>query len=718
MCGIGLTFAHPTHEKIDELSKLIQDALISRGPDYQSSRTYIDNDNEWTLNLFAAVLHMRGEKMVQQPYSSSSLSSQYCFCWNGECYSHDEAYGMPSFDVANHDGSREHESDTIRVMQMIQNAVDERARNSNCFSSKEEHEAIASALSHVHGEYSFILLNESSNCVYFGRDPLGRRSLLMSKIYSLDNESSTGSTSTGTIGPILGNFEDVRGKDEPFVISSVVPDSNEFKSSMVEIEAGKVYRLELQSGLLTHLALKHLQNVPKDNINSFDNKYNGLVEWDEISRQMALDGMNISPKIIDAAKHLHYHLNEAVRRRVVNAPSLKNDDKIDASVAVLFSGGVDSVVIAALCDNHVPKEQPIDLINVAFASKSNICKGDPFMQSPDRQAALLSYNEMLLNYPTRKWRFIAVDVDYSEVLKEEQTIRNLISPLSSTMDFNIATAFWFASRGQGVILDSKYFQHSSNHLRFAGEQSLIKDQSCSTYGCKRKVQDGCIFHSCKVCCSSNYLRLINKYLGGKADLCEVHAVKKGEKSAKKKSMKQSSQNIQPGANQEQTSKATSQERVKFLSRARVILVGIGADEQLAGYGRHRVTYERGGYDALREELKMEKSRLWTRNLGRDDRCISSHGKESRFPFLDENVVSYLNSLDITNICDMTIQQGVGEKLILRLVAKHIGMSKCYGLVKRAIQFGSRIAKCSDVDRFGSSRKACGNAQLNPTRIEN
>ena len=195
-------------------------------------------------------------------------------------------------------------------------------------------------------------------------------------------------------------------------------------------------------------------------------------------------------------------------------------------------------------------------------------------------------------------------------------------------------------------------------------------------------------------------------------------MKKGEKSAKKKSKKQSSQNIQSGAKQEQTSKATSQERVRFLSRARVILVGIGADEQLAGYGRHRVTYERGGYDALREELKMEKSRLWTRNLGRDDRCISSHGKESRFPFLDENVVSYLNSLDITNICDMTIQQGVGEKLILRLVAKHIGMSKCYGLVKRAIQFGSRIAKCSDVDRFGSSRKACGNAQLNPTRIEN
>eukprot|EP00979_Chaetoceros_neogracilis_P014917 scaffold5037_cov189-Chaetoceros_neogracile.AAC.2 len=151
----------------------------------------------------------------------------------------------------------------------------------------------------------------------------------------------------------------------------------------------------------------------------------------------------------------------------------------------------------------------------------------------------------------------------------------------------------------------------------------------------------------------------------------------------------------------------------YTSHARVVLVGIGADEQMAGYGRHRVTYERGGYEALRLELKMEKSRLWTRNLGRDDRCISHHGKEARFPFLDENVVGYLNSLDVTDLCDMSKPQGLGDKMILRLVAKHIGVTQCSGLVKRAIQFGSRIAKCSDVDRFGSSRKASGTAKHTP-----
>jgi hypothetical protein len=36
-----------------------------------------------------------------------------------------------------------------------------------------------------------------------------------------------------------------------------------------------------------------------------------------------------------------------------------------ASIAILFSGGMDYIVVlAALCHDHVPLDQPIDLINV------------------------------------------------------------------------------------------------------------------------------------------------------------------------------------------------------------------------------------------------------------------------------------------------------------------------------------------------------------------
>lgn len=41
------------------------------------------------------------------------------------------------------------------------------------------------------------------------------------------------------------------------------------------------------------------------------------------------------------------------------------------------------------------------------------------------------------------------------------------------------------------------------------------------------------------------------------------------------------------------------------------------------------------------ELQKDQARLWKRNLGRDDRCIADHGREARFPYLDEGVVGHI-----------------------------------------------------------------------------
>ncbi|XP_072681240.1 uncharacterized protein [Canis lupus baileyi] len=106
---------------------------------------------------------------------------------------------------------------------------------------------------------------------------------------------------------------------------------------------------------------------------------------------------------------------------------------------------------------------------------------------------------------------------------------------------------------------------------------------------------------------------------------------------------------------------------------------------------------------------MELGRISSRNLGRDDRVIGNHGKEARFPFLDENVVSFLNSLPVWKKADLTLPRGIGEKLILRLAAVELGLTACALLPKRAMQFGSRIAKMEKNNEKASDK--CGRLQV-------
>ena len=129
----------------------------------------------------------------------------------------------------------------------------------------------------------------------------------------------------------------------------------------------------------------------------------------------------------------------------------------------------------------------------------------------------------------------------------------------------------------------------------------------------------------------------------------------------------------------------------YRSQARILLLGMGADEQMAGYGRHRTTFRKAGWSGLREELKRERSRLWLRNLGRDDRVVSDWGREARFPFLDEQVMHILSEFALPLVCDLTKELGAGDKLVLRTVARNLGLVHCAALQKRAIQFGTRIA---------------------------
>ena len=138
----------------------------------------------------------------------------------------------------------------------------------------------------------------------------------------------------------------------------------------------------------------------------------------------------------------------------------------------------------------------------------------------------------------------------------------------------------------------------------------------------------------------------------------------------------------------------------YESTAKVLLMGNGADEQLGGYGRHRTAHKHRGMTGLQLELNKDTSRIWIRNLGRDDRIMSSLSKESRYPFLDYDFMTFLTQTPTGIVCDYRLPPGEGDKRILRESAKNIGLTGSVRFVKRALQFGSRISHLTQRKKGG------------------
>ena len=143
----------------------------------------------------------------------------------------------------------------------------------------------------------------------------------------------------------------------------------------------------------------------------------------------------------------------------------------------------------------------------------------------------------------------------------------------------------------------------------------------------------------------------------------------------------------------------------YHSKAKVVLSGLGADEFFGGYSRYR-------NGNIEENMKRDIDRIWMRNFGRDDRACSNNGIELRFPFFDNELINFLSQIkDIEQVTNFKLQRGIGEKMLLRNVAKIKGFDLCYMFEKRAIQFGTKLAHETNVKKYGSNGKANGKAQF-------
>lgn len=510
------------------------------------------------------------------------------------------------------------ENDTVVISQQL----------SDCNNPSE----ILSILSSIRGPWGFMYYQQAGDYLWFGRDFFGRRSLLWKFdvethaliLTSVAAQSTRPDLSTWQEVPAVGVYRiDLKAATETgFVNFEVYPwayEGNDCFSSCIQT----VWESVPSSCTAVMNSLRLVLTSPVSPLN--------------VSIPVSLNKTELHPNSHPSVKDLEQLLaskesssevnilvdvlSEAVRRRVQSLPynlegySLPTNDQ--AAVAILFSGGIDSMILAALADRHIPAHQPIDLLNVAFklqepkaqkdpAKKTNKHKNKPTacqanrvdsstsspFNVPDRITGRSGLKELQDLNPERSWNFVEINVTQEELQKmRHERICHLVHPLDTVLDDSIGCAVWFAARGNGL---------------------------------------------------------------------------------------------------------TTEDNQKFFtSSAKVILTGIGADEQLAGYSRHRVRFKTAGYEGLIQELAMELGRISSRNLGRDDRVIGDHGKEARFPYLDEDVVSYLNSLPVWEKADLLLPRGLGEKLLLRLAAKQLGLRESAVLPKRAMQFGSRIAKMED-----------------------
>ncbi|KAI4494253.1 hypothetical protein M0802_009122 [Mischocyttarus mexicanus] len=584
MCGIFCCISQcsDANVKLSDEWERCKNLVISRGPD-KLVKDFISLTDIWCCHLAASILWTQGLKLAVQPLIDPNGN---ILLWNGDVF---------SGSLAKNDTS-----DSITIL--------------NAFSKSLN---ITNTLRYIQGPYSFIYFQKSSKLLYFGRDIIGRHSLLL----QLNNEKNTFTiTSVGgkyfqniievpAIGIFVINLSDVKinltcypWKEPDVIFENVI---EEFKNA-----------LDISINIKDAITEKKLPNEVMMHLNPTSKDLDYLETCLQSDFNSIIDNLLKNEIVSGRVEYLSKLLHEAVEVRVKTKPHFcKNcilivlrGESINCNhgkVGILFSGGLDSAILALIAHKYVPQNEPIDLINVAFEKatiasqknkhiKNTHLYGSQVYDVPDRKTGRQTLSEILQICPNRKWNFVEVNVTQAELTKYRSSrISDLLYPLCTILDESLGCAMWFASRAKGIISNTDI---------------------------------------------------------------EVYE-----------------------------------------SPCRILLLGIGADELFGGYMRHRTILKHKGWNALKQELDNELAKISQRNLGRDDRIVSDHGRQSRLPYLDENVIQYVQQLQPWERCFPTekMPPGLGDKLLLRLLGRKLGLQNTATFPKRAFQFGSRIANSKE-----------------------
>ncbi|XP_043281244.1 asparagine synthetase domain-containing protein CG17486 isoform X2 [Venturia canescens] len=567
--------------------------IKQRGPDYLGEK--LENlSDQWRGFFATSILWTQGPQLFKQPCIDTDGN---ILMWNGDIFSGELARS----DVADTEVLRNELNTSQNVLETLKK---------------------------IKGPYSIVYYQKNEKILYFARDRIGRHSLLLKAslkykwitLSSLANGKFNEFIEVPAIGIFAFKIEDSTLMIYPW--SSLETRSENLIQCMEARLGVKIVVLGSLCSSKKEIPLVEPDCQGIDFINGLVSSANADFEILTITKKNVatlqpenlfkfMKSLSDVPEIRTKIERTLELLKKSIQLRVEKKPKFCqncirfrfHDENLicnHSKIGILFSGGLDSTLLAALADEFVPKDESIDLVNVAFEKSRNIdtktpapkpcnINGEGKFDVPDRKTGRQALAELQKIFPRRTWNFIECNVTQEELQQHRSSrIRSLIHPGATILDESLGCALWFASRASGILAST-----------------------------------------------------------GK----------------------------------------------HYDSPSRILLLGMGADELFGGYTRHRTILRRDGWPAVSQELSLELARISERNLGRDDRVVADHGRQSRLPYLDEEFVEYVSSLSPWERCCPieAMPAGLGDKLLLRLVAHEIGLRETANFPKRAFQFGSRIA---------------------------
>lgn len=417
---------------IGELTKVLK----RRGPDASSSLTIpidrLGEDQSSTLTLLSTTLSIRHPPEAASPSPAPEASSPSLspttphLLFNGEIYD-----VLPS-------PSSSSPPDTSHIASLLHPLL-----TSPAISPALEEKTLAS-LDALRGPYALIAWAPAVERLYFARDILGRRSLLLAAVpnagFVLSSAVPTAYTAPFSELPPAGLFFfDVPTRD-----FGLVPRASR------EV----VYRAPRPAKDNETLALRERKGREEVMLGRLSRSYLPERMSRACCRRVAAGEGDSGGMEEEAVDVFIAAFRKSVQRRVVAGEHLKEC----GAFAVLFSGGLDSLLIAVVLDEILPVGESLELVNVAFGADD-----DAIALCPDRVSAIAGYEELLgVSRGSRKIQLVCVDVtaEMADTCLEE-TVRGLIYPCEQPMDASIGTALWQAGRGRGYVHgDSGKLPHS------------------------------------------------------------------------------------------------------------------------------------------------------------------------------------------------------------------------------------------------------------------